>query len=293
VKIGILGQPNGWHTTALRQALTQRGIQAPCFPISRLTGHVGLLLHLTAGLDDDLARYDVIFVRTIPGGSLEQIIFRVDALHRLENAGVRVVNSPMAIERTVDKYYTSTLLEDAGLPTPRTIVSEQFDQAMAAFEALGRDVVVKPLFGSEGRGMVRVSDPDMAYRVFRALELSRSVYYVQEFVPHGHEDIRLFVIGPRVIAAMKRQGKTWKTNVAQGATAVALSPDDELTTMALRAAQAVGADYAGVDVLPVAGGGYTVIEVNGIPGWRGLRRATGVDAAEHLVSYVLESPSTR
>jgi len=293
VKIGILGQPRGWHTTALQQALIQRGIQASCFPITRLTGRVGARPRLTADLEDELARYDALFVRTIPGGSLEQIIFRVDALHRLENAGVRVINSPTAIERTVDKYYTSTLLEDAGLPTPRTIVSEQFDQAMAAFEALGRDVVVKPLFGSEGRGMVRVSDPDVAYRVFRALELGRSVYYLQEFVPHGHEDIRLFVIGPRVIAAMKRQGQTWKTNVAQGATAVALIPDDELTTMALRAARAVKTDYAGVDILPVAGGGYTVIEVNGIPGWHGLRRATGVDAAEHLVSYVLESQNPR
>ncbi len=291
MKIGILGQPRGWHTTALREALAQRGIQASCFPISRLTAGVGLRPWLTSEPGDELARYDVLFVRTIPGGSLEQIIFRVDALHRLEHAGVRVVNSPTAIERTVDKYYTSALLEDAGLPTPRTIVSERFEQAMAAFETLGGDVVVKPLFGSEGRGMVRVTDPDVAYRVFRALELGRSVYYLQEFVPHGQEDIRLFVIGQRVVAAMRRRGETWKTNVAQGATATPLIPDDDLTTLALRAARAVGADYAGVDVLPVeerAGGGYTVIEVNGIPGWRGLRQATGVDAAERLADYVLE-----
>ena len=114
----------------------------------------------------------------------------VDALHRLENVRVRIVNSPTVIERTVDKYYTSTLLEDAGLPTPRTIVTERFDEAMAAYHELGGDIVVKPIFGSEGRGIVRVSDPDTAYRVFRALELGRYVYYLQEFVPHGREDIR-------------------------------------------------------------------------------------------------------
>ncbi len=296
-RCGILGRPGGWHTTALQTALYRCGISAPCLPISRLTAGVGLRPWLTApnagndAEDGDLARYDVLFVRTIPGGSLEQIIFRVDALHRLENAGVRVVNSATAIERSVDKYYTSTLLEDAGLPTPRTVVTEQFDQAMAAFEALGSDVVVKPLFGSEGRGMVRITDADTAYRVFRALELGRYVYYLQEFVPHGCEDIRLFVIGTEVVAAMTRQGTNWKTNVAQGASVAPLEPSPELQAFALRAAQAVGADYAGVDILPIVGGGYTVVEVNGIPGWRGLQRATGVDVAERLVVYALGAES--
>jgi RimK family alpha-L-glutamate ligase len=266
--------------------LAARGITAPSFSITRLTARLSTRPWLTAN-DEALDSYDVLFVRAIPGGSLEQVIFRVDALHRLENAGVRIVNSPAAIERTVDKYYTSTLLEDAGIPTPRTVVTERFEDAMAAFDELGGDVVVKPIFGSEGRGIVRISDPDTAYRVFRALELGRYVYYLQEFVDHGSEDIRVFVIGQQAIAAMMRQGKTWKTNVAQGAKATALEPDPELRRLALRASQALGAEYAGVDILPIAGGGYTVIEVNGIPGWRGLEAATGVDAAERLVDHVL------
>jgi RimK family alpha-L-glutamate ligase len=265
VKIGILGQRGGWHVTALQQALARRGITAPSFPITRLTARLSARPWL-ATADEPLEAYDVLFVRTIPGGSLEQVIFRVDALHRLENAGVRVVNSPTAIERAVDKYYTSALLEDAGLPTPRTVVTERFDEALAAFDELGGDVVVKPIFGSEGRGMVRVSDPDTAYRVFRALELGRYVYYLQEFVPHGCEDIRVFVVGEEVVAAMVRRGKNWS----------------------LCAARVMRADYTGVDILPTEGGEYTVVEVNGIPGWRGLRAATGVDVAEHVVNYVLD-----
>ncbi len=123
---------------------------------------------------------------------------------------------------------------------------------MLAFEELGGDVVVKPIFGSEGRGMVRVSDPDIAYRVFRALEMGRYVYYLQEFVPHGQRDIRAFVIGGRVEAAMERPGNGWKTNVSQGARARPLEIDDRSgRDMALRAAQAVGTDYAGVDILPL------------------------------------------
>ncbi len=275
--------------TALQGALARQGIVAPCFPITQLTARVSARPWLAA-IDDPLEAYDVLFIRTIPGGSLEQIIFRVDALHRLENAGVRIVNSPKAIERTVDKYYTSTLLEDAGLPTPRTVVTEHFDEALVAFHELGGDVVVKPLFGSEGRGMVRVSDPDTAHRVFRALELGRYVYYLQEFVPHGRQDIRVFVVGEEVVAAMVRRGETWKTNMAQGAKAEPLALDDELREMSLRAARVLGADYIGVDILPIEGGGYAVIEVNGVPGWRGLKAATGVDSAEHLVNYILNEP---
>jgi RimK family alpha-L-glutamate ligase len=217
------------------------------------------------------------------------VIFRVDALHRLENAGVRVINSPTVIEQAVDKYYTSTLLEDAGLPTPRAIVAEQFDHAMDAFHALGGDVVVKPIFGSLGRGMTRVSDPDVAYRVFRALELGRYIYYLQEFIPHDHQDIRVFVIGDEAVAAMVRRGDSWKTNVAQGAEATPLPLNDPLRTLSLRAARALGADYAGVDLLPLGDGTYTVIELNGIPGWQGLQGATGIDIAERLVSYVVGS----
>ncbi len=274
---------------ALRRALSRRGLEAPFFDIARLTARIAHRPWLEAD-EEALESFDVIFVRLIPGGSLEQIIFRVDALHRLENAGVRVINSAATIERTVDKYYTSTLLEDAGIPTPRTVVVEHADVAMEAFHSLGGDVVVKPLFGSEGRGMVRVSDSDVAQRVFRALDLGRYVYYLQTFLPHDQKDIRVFVIGDEAVAAMVRRGDSWKTNVAQGAQAVALPLDLELEDLGRRAARAVDAQYAGVDLLQTADGGYTVIEVNGIPGWKGLQRATGIDVADQLIAYALREP---
>jgi RimK family alpha-L-glutamate ligase len=267
--------------------LSRRGLEAPFFDITRLTARISHRPWLEAD-EAALESFDVVFVRLIPGGSLEQIIFRVDALHRLENAGVRVINSATTIERTVDKYYTSTLLEDAGLPTPRTVVVEQSDAAMDAFHQLGRDVVVKPLFGSEGRGMVRVNDRDVAHRVFRALDLGHYVYYLQTFIPHDQKDIRVFTIGNEPVAAMERRAQTWKANVAQGAEAAPLPLDPELADLARRAARAVKAHYAGVDLLPSPEGGYTVIEVNGIPGWKGLQGATGIDVADHLVRYALQ-----
>ncbi|MDY7041988.1 MAG: RimK family alpha-L-glutamate ligase [Chloroflexota bacterium] len=290
MKVGILGSPRGWHVRALRRTLERRGVTVACLPITRLVARIAERPQVCSR-EEALDDYDAVFVRAIPGGSLEQIIFRVDVLHRLQNAGIRVVNSPTTIERTVDKYYTSSLLEDAGLPTPRTVVTERSDEAMAAFHALGGDVVVKPLFGSEGRGMVRVCDEDMAYRVFHALELGRYVYYLQEFIPHANEDIRAFVIGDRVVAAMVRHSDSWKTNVAQGAEAKPLTLSAELERMSLRAARVLGADYAGVDVLLSEDGHVYLTEVNGIPGWSKLQEVTGVDVAELLVGYVTEQSS--
>ena len=290
MKVGILGQRGGWHTESILAALARRGVPAECFPVTRLTARVTARPRLTAcatPLDD----FDIVFVRAIPGGSLEQVVFRMDALHRLEDSGVRVVNSAGAIERGVDKYYTAALLDDAGLPTPRTVVVERLDEALAAFDELGGDAVVKPLFGSEGKGMVRISDPDTAYRALRALELGRYVYCLQSFVPHGCEDIRAFVVGDRVVGAMVRRGRGWKTNAAQGARGEPIDVNDEIRELSVRSAQVVGAEHAGVDILPCAGGGYTVVEVNTIPGWRALRSATGVDAAQCLVDHVLGESS--
>ena len=234
---------------------------------------------------------DAVLARIIPSGSLEQVIYRVDALHWLEERGVPVINSPRAIERAVDKFYTSALLQEAGLPTVDTVVCERAAEAMAAVREFG-DVVIKPIFGSMGHGIVRVSDPDVAFRVVKTLESMRTVFYVQRAVDHGGRDYRLFVIGGRVLAAIERRAAEgdWRSNVARGATAAAFEAPAEWQAMALRAAAAIGADYAGVDLLPAPDGRVYVLEVNGIPGWEGLQRATGVDVAgaivDHMVSRV-------
>jgi RimK family alpha-L-glutamate ligase len=286
MKVAILGSRSGWHEARLHAALRARGVEPLIAPVTGLAAAVGGGPRLVAG-DVALDACAAVIVRAIPGGSLEQVIFRVDVLHRLARLGVPVINSARCIERSVDKYFTSTLLEDAGIPTPRTRVCERFDDAMLGFEALGRDVVVKPLFGSEGRGMVRVSDPDLAYRTFRALEVTRSVFYLQEYVEHGGRDVRTFLVGGRVIAAMTRRGPGWKTNVAQGAQVEPLDLPPDLVGLSRRAAGLLEADYAGVDILRTDDGRWLVIEVNGIPGWHGLQHTTAVDIAAAIAGHAV------
>jgi len=234
-----------------------------------------------------LLEADAVLARIIPHGSLEQIIYRVNALHWIEARGTRVMNSPRAIERTVDKFYTTALLEHAGLDVPDTIVCERADDALAAAGRFG-DVVFKPLFGSMGRGMVRVSDPDTAFRVARAFEELRAVFYVQRAIDHGGRDIRVFVVGGRVLGAVERIAPPgdWRTNVARGGTACAIDLPGEWSELAIRAAAAVGTDYAGVDLLPDRDGRTYVLEVNGIPGWQGLQQATGIDVAGAIVQHL-------
>ncbi len=233
----------------------------------------------------ELDGVDAVLARIIPSGSLEQIIFRVDALHRLEDRGIRVMNSPRAIERTVDKFWTSALLEQCGVPTPETVVCDNAEEATAAFRALG-DVIVKPLFGSMGLGMVRVSDEEMAFRVFRTIEQIRGVFYLQRTINHEGADIRAFVVGGRVLGAIERRATGWRTNLARGGAARTVALSEEWSALAVRAAAAVGADYAGVDLLADGDGKVYVLEVNGIPGWKGLQEATSVDVAGRLVDFL-------
>jgi RimK family alpha-L-glutamate ligase len=280
----ILASREGWHTQELTRALTARGHAWDLVRYEGLTASLGGRPGLRSGAAE-LDRADVVLPRIIPAGSLEQIVFRMDALHRLSERGVRVVNSARAIERTVDKFWTSALLEQCGLPTPETIVCESAEQAMAAFRALG-DVIVKPLFGSMGLGMVRVADEEMAYRVVQTIETIRGVFYLQRTIDHDGRDVRVFVLGGRVLAAIERRAQGWRTNIARGAVGRPIPLPDAWAGMALRAAAAVGADYAGVDLLPARDGTVYVLEVNGVPGWEGLQQATGIDVAGALVDHL-------
>ena len=292
--IAILNAGTGWHTDDLCRALAEHGHTARVLPYEGLVARLGTGRGVVRGLSvatNEILDADAVLARIIPSGSLEQMIYRVDALHWIEKRGVPVMNSPKAIERSVDKFYTTALLQEAGLPTPETVVCESTAEAMAAVLAMG-DVVIKPIFGSMGHGMVRVSDPDVAFRVVRSLEQLRIVFYVQRIVDHGGCDVRVFVIGGRVIGAIERRAPEGqcRTNVSLGGSARPFELPSSWKQLALQATAAIGADYAGVDLLPSRDGTVFVLEVNGIPGWQGLKQATGIDVAgavvEHLVNRV-------
>jgi len=282
MRIALLSSGDGWHVRDLQRAAADLGHEAVAVDFRRLSASV-------ATGSGPLDSFDGILVRTMPPGSLEQVVFRMDLLQRLHVRGIRVLNPPRTLEVCVDKYLATARLDAAGLRVPPTIVSQNADAALEAFARLGGDVVVKPLFGSEGRGMVRVSDPELAWRTFRTLERTASVLYLQQFVCHPGWDLRVFVLGGRVLTAMRRHGRSdWRTNVAQGGTGELVRLEADVEQLALRAATVVDAVVAGVDLLPGPTGEWYVLEVNAVPGWRALAPVSGIDIATAILRHFTE-----
>lgn len=229
---------------------------------------------------------DALLIRPIGRGDLEEIVFRMDMLYRLQRLGLLIINPPEAIEHCVDKYDLLAILEENGILVPKTAVTENVRAALKAFDELGGDVIVKPIFGSRGIGSTRVQDREIASTVFRAITFHHGVIYLQEFVPHGVSDIRAFVVGDRVVSAMRRVSNNWKTNYSQGAHPESVTLDKHMFDIAVKSAKLIECKIAGVDILESAKGPL-VVEVNSQPGWRGLQSVASINIADEIVDFVL------
>jgi RimK family alpha-L-glutamate ligase len=269
--------------------MTKKGIDPVCFSLPDLVARVAISPYVATNEGIDLLKeLGAILIRPIGRGSLEEIIFRLDVLRGLERKGLLIINQPEAIEISADKYRSLILMEEQGIPVPPTIATEDTEAAIRAFQELGGDVVIKPIFGSRGMGIGRVNDPETAWRIFHALNYTRHVLYIQKFIPHGTRDIRLFVIGDRVVASMYREADSWKTNIDRGARPIALEPSKELEDLAIKVAKTICCKVAGVDVME-SQEGYIVNEINSQPGFRGLQLVTKVRIADEIIDYILEN----
>jgi tetrahydromethanopterin:alpha-L-glutamate ligase len=299
LRIAIMTDETGWHTARLKRAFRARGAQARCIDLADCRIDTtwephGLML---PGFGHTLP--DAVFVRGIAGGTFEQVTLRLGILHALRESGVPVYNDARAIERSVDKSMSSFLLHRNGVPTPATWAGESaaFAQRVLMREAAaGRQVVLKPLFGSQGHGLKRLGASNARHGALTPLPSLKSyqqVAYLQRYIQGGRPgfDWRVLVIGGRAVAAMRRVGgKGWIHNFAQGATCEAAELDLPLAQTAVRAAEALGLDYAGVDLIPDPYDATRplVLEVNGVAAWRGLQSVTSVDLAAALVDDLLQ-----
>ncbi len=286
-RIALFTDDPGWHGERLARAFARRGYQAR--PVALADCRVDLEAGgvVIPGFEDGLP--DAAFVRGVSGGSLEQVVLRLDFLHVLPALGVPVYNPARAIEKSVDKAMTSLLLKLAGVPTPATWAMESEAQARSLLMgecARGQELVLKPLFGSQGKGLRRLASPaDLP-----PAEACQGVYYLQRYVgpAAGWEDYRVLVVGGAARAAMTRRGATWINNVAQGAACAPAPGDPELGRLAEAATRALDMDYAGVDLMRDRSGRLTVLEVNSIPAWRGLQSVTRADIAGLLADDLID-----
>lgn len=288
-RIAIITDDPGWHGKQLCRAFAERSCVADYVSLTacRIQTASGLLIQIP-GFERDLP--DAVFVRGVPGGSLEEVVFYLDVLHALKILGVPVYNDGHAVERSVDKAMTSFLLQNAGIATPITWVLRDRDAALAIAEqelVAGHYLISKPLFGSQGEGIRRIEkSTDLLW-----LTSSHGIFYLQRFVEcdgEGYSDKRVFVINGKAIAAMRRRGISWLNNVARGASCETIELSDEVAELAVRAVAALNMDYAGVDIIKQRDGSLSVIEVNSVPAWKGLQSVCGVNIADCLAEDLIQ-----
>lgn len=316
-EIVIFNDSHGWHSEQLVDALHLLGITAVLTDLADcnidLNHPTGMSI---PGFEDKLP--DAAMVRGIAPGSLEQITLRMDMLHTLAELKVPVFNPASAIEHTVDKARTSLLLHIAGLNTPKTWACENPEHARRIAETQftkGVTLVIKPLFGCMGKGIEKIATLEQ----FDQIQAVGNTFYMQEYIepvrsmgsdpidltirssknqsslnPLIWQDWRLMVIDDQICAAMSRHSQHWITNFAQGADCFATTVTPEMELLAIKATRAVQADYAGVDLIRDRTGAYTVLEINSVPAWKGLYKATGINAATHLAQALarrIKSPA--
>jgi RimK family alpha-L-glutamate ligase len=293
-RVAICTDETGWHTRQLQAALRRRAAVGRCLDLAACRIDTTVAWHGLAlpGYGRELP--DAALVRGIAGGSFEQVTKRLGVLHVLRELGVPVYNDARAIERSVDKSMTSLLLHAAGVPTPPTWVTESAAEAQRIVmreSAAGHALVLKPLFGSQGRGLQRVGRVDGVHVALPACGAPAGLAYLQRFVPACETpgfDWRVLVVGGRAITAMRRISRHWIHNLAQGARCAAAPLTPALAGLAEQAAAALDMDYAGVDLMPAGDGAPVVLEVNGVAAWRGLQRVTGFNLAQRIVDDLLE-----
>ncbi len=281
MNIALLANPTSWHAQDLLRAAGSR---------HRVTTEDFRSLHARVGRNESAGiggtPPDALLVRSMPPGSLEQVIFRMDVLARCQALGTPVVNSPKSLETAIDKYLSLSLLKNAGIRVPETRIGQSVEAALRGFEELDGDVVLKPIFGSEGRGIRRITNLASAREVFQSVIADGGVVYQQQFVDHAHEDFRILLVGPELFGMRRRNLDDWRTNSARGADCFGWQPLPREEEIARRAAEAVGAEIAGVDLLYDSQNQPFVVEVNAVPGWKAISAVTGNDVALAVFEYL-------
>jgi RimK family alpha-L-glutamate ligase len=286
MRLGVLAQSDSYYYRDLARAAA--GDEVLPLVFSELKCNITTTNTQVQCGELDLSQLDAVIVRTMPSGSLEQVILRMDLLAVLQSQGTLIVNPPKSLETAIDKYLTSARLQLAGIPTPRTWVGQTWESALEAFERLGGKVVVKPLFGGEGRGISLLTDPDLAHRAFKMLSQLGAIIYLQEFVDHGDSDLRILFVGDECFAVKRVNPADWRSNASRGALTLPHVPSSRQLELARRAAGVVGAPICGVDILHSQAGEDLVIEVNAVPGWKATANALKIDIADRVIQWIFK-----
>jgi len=287
LKIAIISGDNklGWPGQRLIREIEQAGHKPLLIKLDQISALISEEHKFY--FNNDSLTFDGGILRGLGSASTDEITFRISLLEHINFDKKILINDPYAFRRAKDKYASLLLLSKNKIPVPKTFVTENAEQAYRIAEQWG-NVVIKPLIGSRGLGPIKSDNPDLSYRIIKTLKRLNQVIYIQEYVQKPGRDIRVFVIGGRVIGGMYRIAPPgeWKTNIAVGAKARKIVLNSELQELSVKTANILGLDYTGIDILE-AGDGYKVVEANAAPSWSGLDKALKINTAKLIIEHLL------
>lgn len=283
----VLGGGPGWHQDQLSSAATDLNVEVAFEPYEALLAVVERTGQRVIAGNEPLDRFDAVLTRTMPAGSMESITARLSMLHRSVDSKIHVINSPSALEAAIDKYTTVSIADRLGIETPATAIAQDRTAALGQFESLGGDVVVKPIFGGEGRGVMRITERELARTVFGTLQTAGLVIYQQRFEPPGGRDGRVLILGEQTLGLRRRNDQDFRTNRSAGGVATPWSIPKELDDASRRLTDAMGLTIAAVDWIETDDG-WKLIEVNAIPGWRSAQTVVDANIARGVVTAALQ-----
>jgi len=281
----ILTEKEGWHYQQLKLSLTKLNHLVDSACISDISITLNNNEAILENKGERLPKIDNIIVRFIPGGTLEEIVFYLNILKILESMNVRVVNNSSSIESTVDKLYTSYLLNDNNINCPKTYVMRGHEAASEFISNYHYEskLIYKPLFGSQGDNIRLIegsSDLDK-------LDNQTNIYYFQEYLENRpNYDYRVLVINNNndiKYFYMTRYGDTFVNNFSKGAKCVRENLNEEVIELAIKSSRLLNIDFCGVDIIE-HNQKYYVIEVNSIPAWRGLQKVESTNISEYFAN---------
>ena len=287
MKIGIISEEKDWITCELERVMKKKGITPVYIKPSKIASFTGMDIKFKHN-KDDISDLKCAFVRNL--GDMSNY-YRFDVLKYIEHY-IPLINPTAGLENAGNNYRTSILMNINNIPHPKTVTTEDIDKALMWSEKF-KDCVLKPLFGNQGKGIVRLKNKTLISKLNMLNEFKKKhgVFYIQEFITNPNDiyrDIRAFVIGDEVVSAMYRVSDNWITNIHQNGKAEKCEITDEIRELAIKAKNATGLIYGGVDLME-SKDGLKVIEVNGAPSWEALSRISEVDITEKLIDYVINN----
>jgi len=295
-RLFILGDPNHWHSQQLIRAAEQSRHPRPFKSISV---HSFEKLNVTVGGDNCsvkigenlLSKKDTVLIRQMPKGTLQQIIFRMNALHAACSIGANIQNPPKTLELSIDKFHLLASLSGMGIPILRTKVAQTMEQGLRDYRELGGDTVIKPLFGGRGRGIERIQTRGRAEVCFEEILRAEGILYQQPFVKHPGWDVRILVVGQELFAIKRKNLNDWRTNLSLGGQAAAHNLSQQETNYCRKIQKEIGGQVLAIDFLYDQKGNMFLLEVNGVPGWRGLQDCLQLDVSKKVIESIFPEPA--